>query len=284
MRRLTRRMKINKNKTFKVGGGDDDRKGIVDIITDKALDVGTTVGDSALKIVGLERINKENNANVPSNQPSSTDSNTFSAINNVNEVLDSDYVQSSVNQVAQDTLDIGTKLSQNINEVMDNPEAKEEIKHALDNVGELSSIAVDALKEPVSKGIDNIAETVNESAPKFGRAVGKGIWDFLTAIPPISIAADAINIANDVTKATSAAVEAGTEVVESTSDIIRETTDNFKQNLEELNKQKKISTQITNRTNKSIDEFANGNMSGGKKSKRRLLRRKYKTKRVRFNV
>jgi hypothetical protein len=62
-----------------------------------------------------------------------------------------------------------------------------------------------------------------------------------------------------------------------------------KQGLKELEEKKKMGDQISNRTTKSINNFENPLSSttqsaGGRKTKRRLFKRKAKSKRVRFAI
>lgn len=272
-------------------GGYIKREGIIDAAENTAYKALNTVGDIGLRVVGLERINKsdsnENSENIQNNEniQNIINQSPKTILGNVNEVLDSEFVDNKVKETAKDTFQIVGKLASRFNEAMDDPIVKDKIENAIKNAGELSNVAVESFKEPFNKGVHNLIETANESAPKFGKAIGKTAWDTVTAIPPISIVGDLINITNDVTKAASAATDAGTQAIISASDTFIETKDNIQKILKDLDVRKQMSQQISNRTTSSINEFENPLTpikSGGRKSRRRLFKRKGKSKRVKF--
>jgi hypothetical protein len=79
--------------------------------------------------------------------------------------------------------------------------------------------------------------------------------------------------------------EAGSEVAEATADAVIQTKQNVDRLLKELDEKKKMGGQISNRTTNSIHEFENPIMTqttGGGKTRRKFLRNKGKSKRVRF--
>jgi ABC-type transporter Mla subunit MlaD len=109
----------------------------------------------------------------------------------------------------------------------------------------------------------------------------------MAAVPGLGAVIEIGKMLNDGSKAASAVVEAGSEAVETASDAFVETTENVKQGLQELDEKKKMAEQISNRTTKSINDFENplpatAQAAGGRKTKRRLFKRKAKSKRVRF--
>ena len=275
-------------------GGYIEREGIIDAAENMASKALTTVGDIGLRTIGLERINKANNninkeiaqnsENIQ-NTENASNKNSNSIIGSVNEVLDSEYVHNKVKETAKDTAQIIGSLASHFNEAMDDPTIKYKIEKSIQNLGELSNVAVEAFKEPFNRGVNNLVETANEAAPKFGKAVSKTAWDTISAIPPISIVGDLINITNDVTKATSAAVDAGTQAVVAASDTFIETKDNIKKIIKELDDKKRMAEQIANRTTNSIRDFENpptNTIKGGRKSRRRLFNQKSKSKRIKF--
>jgi len=109
----------------------------------------------------------------------------------------------------------------------------------------------------------------------------------MAAVPGVGAVIEVGKMLNDGTKAASAVVEAGSEAVEAASDAFIETKENVEQGLKELEEKKKLAEQISNRTTKSIDNFENPistQMVGGRKTRRRLFKRKAKSKRVRFAI
>ncbi len=293
MPRLTRHFKkYKKNKTFKRGGSiDDERKGVIDILKNKVSDVAssafTTVEDAGLKIAGLERINKEEQS---SDINSTINQASTSALNNINEVLDSNEVKETVSQAGKDTADIIGNLANTFNQAINDPVVKQEVEQAIDNAGEIGSVMVDAAKEPFNKAVDVAAEAIPKATGAAISGVVKVGTDAMAAIPGVGGVIEIGKIINDSSKAASAVIEAGSEAIETASDLFVETKANMEKGMQALEERKKMAEQISNRTTRSINEFENPinqitQQTGGKrKSKRRLLRRKYKTKRVRFAI
>lgn len=296
----TKKKKINK--TLKLKGGNSE-EGVIDLIGDKisktTSSVANVVANTGLKIVGLERINSQKEeiaanisndaselpSNITSNLTNIADKTSASIIQNVNEVLASDAVKETTKQAAEDTVAITTKLLDNFNQALDNPQVKQEVKEALDNAGEIASVAVDAIKEPFSKAVNVTAEAAQKATSAAVSGAIKVGTDALAAVPFWGAIIDLGKMVNDGSKAASAVVEAGTEVVEVASDAFINTKKNFEKGLKELDEKKKISQKIYNRTTNSINQFENpAIMKGGTKTKRRLFKRKLKSKRVRFAI
>jgi len=266
----------NRGVEYNKRGGYTNREGIIDVAENTATKALTTVGDIGLRFFGLERIQNNQHSETPQ-----------TIMGNVNEVLDSEIVENKVKETAKDTSEIIGKLTSRFNEAMDDPIIKENIEKSIKNAGELSNIAVESFKEPINRGVNQLVETANEAAPKFGKAVGKAAWDTVTSIPPISVVGDLLNITNDVTKAASAATDAGTQAIVAASDTFIEAKDNLNNMLKDLDERKKMAEEISNRTTNSINHFENPlttqpTITGGRKSRRRLFKRKLKTKRVKF--
>lgn len=303
--------KNKKNKTLKYKGGSEisDRQGVFDIIGNKISNVTSSavssVADASLKIVGLERIEdkeesknleettkniandiSETTSNIASDVSNVADKTSAALIENVNEVLGSDAVNETAKQAAQDTADITTELLDNFNETINNPEVKQEVKEALDNAGEIASVAVDALEEPVQKAVDVTAEAAQKATSAAVSGAIKVGTDAMAAVPFWGAIIDLGKMVNDGSRAASAIVEAGSEAVEVASDAFIDTKDNFEKGLKELEEKKKLSHKIANRTTESINQFENPNLlqKGGRKTKRRLIKRKLKSKRVRFAI
>jgi hypothetical protein len=317
MAKLTKKYfkKNRRNKSLKFKGGNSEtkeREGVFDVIGDKITNVTSStlssLADTGLKIVGLERIDTQkedtqkeetttniaNNvseiaSNITSNVTNVADKASASIIENVNEVLGSDAVKETTKQAAEDTAAITTELLDNFNKTFDNPKVKREVKEALNNAGEVASVAVDAMKEPFNKVVDATAESLQKASSAAVSGAIKVGTDALAAVPFYGAIIDLGKMVNDGSKAASAIVEAGTEAAEVASDAFIDTKENFEKG---LNEKKKISQQIHNRTTNSINQFYNPTditknpdiTKGGSKTKRKLFKRKYKTKRVRFAI
>lgn len=304
MARITKKYfkKNKRNKSLKFKGGNSETKeieGVFDVIGDKISNATssavTSLADTGLKIVGLERIdaqkeetakNMENDAsNIASNVTNIADKTSALLIKNVNEVLGSDAMKTTTKEAAQETAAITSELLDNFNQTFDNPKVKQEVKEALDNAGEVASVAVDALKEPFNKAVDVTAEAAQKATTAAVSGAIKVGTDAFAAVPFWGAIIDLGKMVNDGSKAASSIVEAGTQAVEVATDTFIDTKENFKKGLKELDEKKKISQQIYNRTTNSINQFENPTiMKGGTKTKRRLFKRKLKSKRVRFAI
>jgi len=148
-------------------------------------------------------------------------------------------------------------------------------------------IFAEAAKEPVAEVIADTTESVLSVLPKIGTSAVNAAMHTIGAIPIVGVVSNGISIINDASKAASAFTKVATTAIESTSDAFLDTKNNFEMKLKELEEKKKMSTEVVNRTNKSIYEFGNPNITqsgGGYKSRRRLFKQKAKTRRVRFAI
>jgi hypothetical protein len=310
MSNLTRRFKKNKkNKTIKKGGDGEKREGVIDMLGDKinavASSAAKTLADATLKIAGLERIDKsaeeqqsaqklDENLEKISNAASSTitdaqnivDKTGANIIEGVNEVLGSDAVKESTKQAAEETAEIVKESVEVFNKALDDPVVKAEVEKAIENAGEVGEVVVKAAEKPFNEAVDVAARSI----PKATGAVLSGMvkvgTDVMAAIPGVGAIIDIGKIMNDSSKAASAVVEAGSEAVEVASDAFIETKENVEKGLKELEEKKKMVEQISNRTTKSINDFQNPLTTqatkGGRRTRRKLFKRKGKSKRVRF--
>jgi hypothetical protein len=321
MPKFTRRIKKHrKNRTYKsettfgnIGakkGGDppdEERKGIVDIASEKAGDalsvVADTVEDVSLRALGLQKIDNPDNKNVQNIDSSSVNSEpgivsdvgnvvnktSTAVIDNINQVLDSQVVSESVGEAAKETAQITGKLAEKFNDAMNNPEVKEEVEEAINHAADVGTIVVKASEKPLQE----VAKVGVEAGTKALGAASSGVMkvaaDLVGAVPGLGVVVDGLRALNDTSKAVSAVVEAGSEAVETASDAFIETTENVKRDLKEFNEKKKMAEQISNRTTRSITNFENplqgtAQAAGGRKTRRRLYKRKGKSKRVRFAI
>jgi methyl-accepting chemotaxis protein len=321
MAKKTRRYKkYIKNKTIKRGGTTIDKpvqesEGVLDMVGDKLSDVAsstaTTLGDTGLKIMGLERINKTNEeeenikkvdekigklsdaaSGVASDVGNVLDKTGATVLNSANNILGSDEVKESTQVAAEKTADIVKELSKKFNDTLNKPEVKAQVKEALDNAGEVGEMVVEAAEKPFNKVVDVAAEQTPKIMGSLSAGIMKVATDMLGAVPFVGGIIDLGKAVNDGSKAISASVEAGSEVVEASADAITETTKNIEEGIKELSDKKQESQEISNRTTNSINEFENPTtkvvpnqiVGGSRKTRRRLTKRKLKSKRVRFAV
>jgi len=239
------------------------------------------------------------------------DKGSAAIIGNINDVLESPKMENSVTQAAKETVESGKVLLKKFNENLNDPEFKELTKEALENVSDYADITLEALHKPLNKAIDEFSEAGNKAAAGVVSGAIKVGTDAAGAIPGYGAIIDFGKMINDGTRAVSTAVEAGSQAIETTSELIDQTTKGIKKGIEELEEKKKEAMNIANRASSSINEFQNPALNfsknindrinnkindkindkinkalpttrGGRKSKKRLLTRKSKSKRVRF--
>ena len=321
MSKYTRHSKKNKkNKTIKRGGGEStnikERQGIFDMLGSKISGVASsaakTIGDAGLKIVGLQRVDKNHKeeeedktekvnesigkigdaaSGIVSSVENVVDKTGATIFNAANSIIGSETVKDTTEDAAKETANIVKEGAETFNEALNKPEVKAEVKEALDNAGEVGAMVIEAAEEPFNKAVDVAAQ----AAPKIMGATASGLtkvgFDMLGAIPYLGGIIDIGKAVNDGSKAVSASIEAGSEVVEASSDAVIKTTKNIEKGIKELNEKKEESEKISDRTTNSINNFENplakkeDTLGGGnRKTRRRILKRKLKSKRVRFAV
>jgi len=316
MTKLTRCLKKNKkNRTFKRGGAIEDvtppeklktedlpkeeREGIIDMIQNKIANVvssaATTVGDVGLKFVGLERINKskeeedvsikvDNNIGKLANVVNKTGA---IIIDNVNEVLGSNDLKQAITEAAEKTAEIVKEAAEKFNEALNKPEVKAQVKESIEKAGEIGTIVLEASEKPIQKAVDVAANASQKASAAALSGIVKVGTGMAAAVPGVGAVIEVGKMLNDGSKATSAVIEAGSEALEAASDAFLETKTKFEEGLKVLEEKKKLGDVISSRTDKSIKEFENPvttQAAGARKTRRRLLKYRGKSKRVRFAI
>lgn len=314
MSKFTRRFKKNKNnKSLKKGGSNNsypekyEREGVIDMVENKVSNIASSAAtfltDAGLKIMGLERVNKDDatkkvdeNINKVSDTASGmmsdvgnvVDKTGATIIENVNEVLGSSIVKETTEQAAAKTADIVKESAEKFNEALDNPEVKAEVKETIEKAGEIGDVVVEAAKKPIEKAVDVAASAAQKATGAALAGVIKVGTDMMAAVPGVGAVIEVGKMINDGSKAASSVVEAGSEAVEAASDAFIETKENVEKGLKVLDEKKKMGDEISNRTIKSIKDFEypikNVQAAGSRKTRRRLFKRKAKSKRVRFAI
>lgn len=275
-----RNKKHNKNKTIRGGA---ESEGVMDIIGDNVSDMASNVINK-IENVGLEAMGLQKIGETKSQSQSSN-----SALNTINNVLGSEVVSEHVKSAGEETAAITSKLADDFNAAMDDPIIKAKVEKAIENAGEISTVVAKAAEEPLKE----VAKVGVEAGTKALSAASSGAikvgTDMMAAIPGVGGIIELGKIINDSSKAASAIVEAGSDAIQTASDAFTETSENVKKGLNDLEEQKKLATQISNRTTRSINQFENpinikNTITGGKKTKKRFFKRRHKSKRVRFHI
>jgi hypothetical protein len=319
MSKLTRRFKNNiKNKTLKRGGAFEERIGVVELLGDNikkaASFAATNIADASLKIAGLERINKSNQENQiddsgyineqtgdqqTSDQQTSdegpgilctaldiVDKTGGLIINDINDVLSSDRFKQTTEDAAKQTGELIKQTSKTINDTLNDPAIRAELEEAIKKAGEISDLVIKYGEKPYNRALDVAAKAAQKVSSAAVTGTIKVGTDALAAVPLLGSVVSVGNMVNNTSKAACAITEAGTEMVEAASDAFIEIKKNVDKNLGQLEEQKKMADQISNRINNSINDFENPRMAqtGGNKTRRRLFKRNARSKRVRFFI
>jgi hypothetical protein len=200
-------------------------------------------------------------------------------IQNINDFIESP----KISQITE----AGENYLSDFNDRIDNPVFKKQVSDTLDNVADYADITLKAMDKPIDEAIDKLNESGTKAASGTVSSIIKVGTDALAAIPGLGAVIELGKIANDASKGVSSVVEASAEAAETADDFLKETN----QNIDKLKHSTQQGGEILTRTMHSIDNFQKiplpSSMKGGNgyyKTKKRLLRRKNKTKRVRFNI
>lgn len=237
------------------------------------------------------------------------DQGSAAVIANINGVLENPQVGVSLNEAANETAAIGEKLLENFNENLSTPELKEQTKLALDNAAQYTDIVLESMNEPINKSIDQLNEAGTKAASGAVAGLVKVGTDAMAAVPGVGAIIELGKIANDSSAAIGDVVEATTDATSIMSKVVEETSKNINEGLDKLDEKKEATDtsmniikpddtfkklnedglNVSNRVNKSINQFENPIndapvLSGGRKTRRKFLKHKGKTKRVRFAI
>jgi hypothetical protein len=302
MSKMSRRLKkIKKNKTYKMKGGDetqnigedpvDNREGIIDKVENELKPMLSTAGNIFLNSMGLEKINKtpedigstQKLGEMVSSGKNMVNNVATNTINNVNEVIGSNIFKEGTREVATNLANNIKDNLQIINDAVNQPEVKEQINQAAKNAGETATLLIQAAQNPLNEGAAVLGETIPKVANAGLSGTIKLTTDAMAAVPGVGAIVEVGKMLNDGSKAASAAIEAGSEAIETVSDMYMKTKANYDNLVNKLNEQKRLANQISNRTTQSINQFQNPlQAAGSRRTRRRLLNRKAKSKRVRF--
>ena len=192
----------------------------------------------------------------------------------------------------KNALEIISTNAKRFNDTYGTPETKKNIEDAVTNASNIASVVIDASKKPINNAVDELTNAGIRAASEGSAGAVKVGTDVLAAVPGVGAIIELGKIANDASVAAANITEAvsdATEIVSKTKQEIDQSLNNITQENERmLSQQQKVGKQISDRTNKTMSEFTSPpsyKQTGGyQKSKRRLLKRKSKTKRVTFAI
>jgi|LakMenEpi03Aug12_release.lakeMendotaPanAssembly.Ray.scaffolds.fasta_scaffold251489_2 hypothetical protein len=207
-------------------------------------------------------------------------------VEQVNDVLESPVIENSVSEAASETADIVEKSLDVFNEKLSDPKIKEEAAEALNNVADYAELGVKALDKPLNKAVDELNKAGTKAATGLGVGAVNVVTSMMSAVPGLGAVIGLGKIANAASAAAGNVVEAVSDATATAGELVATTGDNLTDGVKELEEKKREALKISNRTNESINKFLPPAepVGGGHKTRRNLIKRKGKSKRVRFAI
>jgi hypothetical protein len=158
MRKLTKRKRVKRTKTYKKYRGGDIPNQAVEPAVEPAVDPG--VVDFAKSAASSAKTN----------------------ISNVGSSVLS-FASDKATGLLNTTKGFVWDKTQTAIQTLNNPVAEAKAEHAIDEAGVLATKLVDALKEPIEKSLNNTIEVAEKAAEKAGPAFVRAGIDFVEAVP-----------------------------------------------------------------------------------------------------
>jgi hypothetical protein len=239
------------------------------------------------------------------------DKGSAAVIENINDVLKNPEVGASLNEAATETAQVGVNLLENFNKSLSTPELKEETKKGFETAAEYANIVVESMDKPINNAVDELNEAGTKAASGVVTGAIKVGTNAMSAVPYFGGIISLGKIVNDVSKAAGDIAGAASDASSTISKVVEETSKNIDTGLDKLeekkeelssskpdetfkpeanfNELKKVGGTVSNRVEKSINEFENpissvSVLTGGRKTRRKLFKNKGKSKRVRFVI
>jgi hypothetical protein len=231
----------------------------------------------ALRVIGLEPIQENNEQNNEANNKTNELTNKLSTgiskvtgdivkvadqtssalIQNVNDVLKTPQVNQTVAEAGKETTEIAKNLFKTFNASADNPEFKREFINATNNLADYATIVAQSMDEPINESIDMVRDAGVNAVSGVASGAVRVIGDAAGAVPYVGAVVDIGKAVNDGSKAIGSVIESGTQAVQAASLFIGKTSESFKKGLKMLEEKKKQAQEIMDRTNNSINQFQN---------------------------
>lgn len=274
-------------------------------VKETAADIASDVKETADKLASNT---KEIGNSVVNNVVEVADKGSAAVVGQINEVLTSPIVGETLDQATATTAAVvGEKLNNIatvagdvveesldiLNKKINDPKLKAEVEQTMDTVSDFAEIGVNALDKPLNKAIDKFKDAGTNALS--GMAVGavKVATNMLSAAPGLGAVISMGRIVNNGAETLEKVSGAFSDATSAASEMVSAASDNITHDVKELEKKKKETANITNRTSDSIDKFENPPLNvtapaltsgGGHKTMRNMAKRGGKTKRVRFSL
>jgi hypothetical protein len=261
---ITKRFKRGKNATRKYYGGQQspdnsqtDKKVFVKhngILTEfanrivnllkPALKIGLTKALNALEpTAGTEMPNAQDPAQVQDSMLKKAGRTAADILNKglavvlsqVNTVLSSSGVQTSVDAEAARATELVTDIFSRVAEKLRDPKLQEQARLAGDELAVYAEILVEAMREPLTELVGVLSQSGLKATSAITVGIIKVVTDAMAAVPGLGAVMEIGKIANDVSRAVGDAAEAGSNATTAASKAVFDVTENVKAALKTAN-------------------------------------------------
>ena len=156
-------------------------------------------------------------------------------LNQVNTVLSSSGVQTSVDTEAARATELVTDIFSRVAEKLRDPKLQEQARLAGDELAVYSEILVEAMREPLTELVGVLSQSGLKATSAITVGIIKVVTDAMAAVPGLGAVMEIGKIANDVSRAVGDAAEAGSNATTAASKAVFEVTENVKEALKTAN-------------------------------------------------
>jgi hypothetical protein len=156
-------------------------------------------------------------------------------LNQVNTVLSSSGVQTSVDAEAARATELVTDIFSRVAEKLRDPKLQEQARLAGDELAVYSEILVEAMREPLTELVGVLSQSGLKATSAITVGIIKVVTDAMAAVPGLGAVMEVGKIANDVSRAVGDAAEAGSNATTAASKAVFEVTENVKAALKTAN-------------------------------------------------
>lgn len=156
-------------------------------------------------------------------------------LNQVNTVLSSSGVQTSVDVEAARATELVTDIFSRVAEKLHDPKLQEQARLAGDELAVYAEILVEAMREPLAELVGVLSQSGLKATSAITVGIIKVVTDAMAAVPGLGAVMEVGKIANDVSKAVGDAAEAGSNATTAASKALFDVTENVKQGIKATN-------------------------------------------------
>jgi hypothetical protein len=156
-------------------------------------------------------------------------------LSQVNTVLSSSGVQTSVDAEAARATELVTDIFSRVAEKLRDPKLQEQARLAGDELAVYAEILVEAMREPLTELVGVLSQSGLKATSAITVGIIKVVTDAMAAVPGLGAVMEIGKIANDVSRAVGDAAEAGSNATTAASKAVFDVTENVKAALKTAN-------------------------------------------------